>query len=277
MSRTIKFALNHMTAPGFSVPDFLKLAQKTGCYGVELRNDLQDKQLSQKPFFDGMKPRQVGDMARDMGLRLLGLSEAYGFNDWSETMADRVKLLIEQAAEAGAETISLIPLNQGSEETLEVRQAKLVRALEPILQMLEGTALVALIEPLGFPSCSLRVKQEAITAIAAIQGEARFKLVHDSFHHYLAQEVNYFPQQTGIVHISGVVDEMVQREDMQDAHRILVDAEDRLENILQIRALLDLGYDGAFSFEPFSAKVHALNNVSEAITTSMRFIRDRLY
>ena len=87
--------------------------------------------------------------------------------------------------------------------------------------------------------------------------EGRFKLVHDTFHHHLAGGGPIFPEHTGIVHISGVVDPALKPEEMQDGHRILVDADDRLGNIEQIRALLDAGYDGAFSYEPFSPEVHA--------------------
>ena len=70
------------------------------------------------------------------------------------------------------------------------------------------------------------------------------------------------------MHISGVVDPSLKVDEMQDGHRILVDARDRLGNVEQMRALLAAGYQGAFSFEPFSPLVHALADPEAAIRES---------
>jgi 2-keto-myo-inositol isomerase len=140
--------------------------------------------------------------------------------------------------------------------------------------MLDKAGLVALIEPLGFPSSSLRRKADAIAAIEVVGGRQRYQLVHDTFHHHLADENEFFPEYTGIVHISGVVDPALAPEEMQDGHRVLVDDRDRLGNIEQIHTLLASGYAGAFSYEPFSPAVHKLPNPAEALRLSMDFIRD---
>ena len=76
------------------------------------------------------------------------------------------------------------------------------------------------------------------------------------------------------MHISGVVDPGVAVADMLDAHRVLVDAGDRLENRAQIRAMLDASYTGPFSFEPFAEEVHALDDVQTALRVSMDHLRD---
>lgn len=272
MTSAMKFALNHMAAPRLDCRAFLDLAASLGCVGVELRNDLADKQLTRAAFFDGEAPQTIGDEALAKGLRLLGLSEAYGFNDWSNAMRVKVQLLIDQALEAGAESISLIPRNDAPAYAEGERDTALRRALDEILPLLEGTGIVALIEPLGFVTSSLRRKADAVGAIEAVAGERYFKLVHDTFHHHLAGETEYFPDHTGIVHISGVIDPALHPEDMQDAHRILVDERDRLGNVEQIRALLALGYEGAFSFEPFSPEVHALADARGAFQSSMRMM-----
>lgn len=276
-ARMIKFALNHMTAPRLSCRAFIDLAASLGCEGIELRNDLADKNLTDADFFDGGDPKSVGDYARSKGLRLLGLSEAYGFNAWSEVMRAKVQLLIDQAKAAGAESISLIPRNDAPVyASNDERLAALRGALTAIKPMLEAADMIALVEPLGFLSSSLRSKQEAVEAIKSVGGEGRFKLVHDTFHHHLAGGGPIYPEHTGIVHISGVVDPSLKTEEMQDGHRILVDAGDRLGNIEQIRALLDAGYDGAFSYEPFSPEVHALADPEDAHKQSMQFIRSAL-
>ena len=257
-----------MTAPGLDCRRFLDLAAALGCVGVELRNDLADKKLSGAAFFDGEAPAAIGGYARSKGLRLLGLSEAYGFNSWDDAMRAKVQLLIDQAKASGAESISLIPRNDAPKWSDAERLAALRGALAGILPMLDKADMVALVEPLGFTTSSLRSKAETVEAIAAVGGLGRFKLVHDTFHHHLAGGGEFFPEHTGIVHISGVVDPSLKVDEMQDGHRILVDARDRLGNVEQMRALLAAGYQGAFSFEPFSPLVHALADPEAAIRES---------
>ncbi|MDB5556965.1 MAG: Xylose isomerase protein barrel [Rhizobium sp.] len=276
LANKINFALNHMTTPGLDTRRFIDVATKLGCVGIELRNDLADKHLSTREFFDGENPAAIGEYARSKGLRLLGLSEAYGFNRWSEAMKGKVALLISQARESSAESISLIPSNDGAEEPDEKRLLDLRNALAAILPMLKEANLIALVEPLGFTTSSLRKKREAVEAIEAVGGKDHFRLVHDTFHHFLASETEYFPEWTGIVHISGVVDPKLAAEEMQDGHRILVDGADRLRNVEQIRALLSMGYTGAFSYEPFSASVHADPGVEKSLRESMAFVEKAL-
>ncbi len=271
-----QFALNHMTAPRLDCRRFIDLAASLGCVGVELRNDLADKKLSGAAFFDGETPEAIGDYARAKGLRLLGLSEAYGFNSWSDAMRAKVQLLIDQAVASGAETISLIPRNDAPKWSDSERLAALRQALSEILPMLEKAGMVALVEPLGFATSSLRSKAEAVEAIEAVGGIGRFKLVHDTFHHHLAGGGAVFAEHTGIVHISGVVDPTLTPEEMQDGHRILVDARDRLGNVAQMRELMEAGYDGAFSYEAFSPEVHAMTDAATAIGESCAFIRKGL-
>ena len=97
--------------------------------------------------------------------------------------------------------------------------------------MLRARGLVGLVEPLGFPVSSLRTKRQALDAIDAAGAADVYQLVHDTFHHHLAGETEFFPDRTGIVHISGVVDPAVEVDAMLDPHRVLVDPGDRLENL----------------------------------------------
>ncbi|MFZ2099630.1 MAG: TIM barrel protein, partial [Oricola sp.] len=269
MTGELNFALNHMSAPRLDCRSFLDVAASLGCVGVELRNDLAEKQLTDRAFFDGEEPATIGDYARAKGLRLLGLSEAYGFNDWSDAMAAKIQLLIDQAKASGGESISLIPRNDGTPSSEGERLGRLRNALREILPMLEQADMIALVEPLGFTTSSLRRKSEAVEAIEAVGGAGRFRLVHDTFHHHLAGDGAYFPDHTGIVHISGVVDPSLAADEMQDGHRILVDTHDRLGNLEQIADLLNAGYDGAFSYEPFAKSVHAMDDIAGALRESM--------
>ena len=99
----------------------------------------------------------------------------------------------------------------------------------------------------------------------------RFRLVHDTFHHYLSGEMRMFPERTGLVHISGVDDPTLPLGRMRDEHRVLVGADDRIGNIAQIVALME-GYSGPYSFEPFAASVHALPDIAGALEASMHWI-----
>lgn len=266
----VRFAINHMTVPRLRWDALLELARELGCVGVELRNDLG------RPLFDGDGPGSVAARAEQLGLRIVGLSQVYPFNDWSDAVGAEVEALIAAAVACGAETISLIPRNDGQGRGEGERQAKLRLALREIKPLLEARGMVALVEPLGFLSSSLRAKAETVAAIESLGAAHCFKLVHDTFHHHLAGGGPYFPEHTGIVHVSGVVDRHLSVAEMRDEHRVLVDADDRLGNVEQIECLLQAGYAGPISFEAFAPEVHALADPATALRQSMRFIAARL-
>jgi 2-keto-myo-inositol isomerase len=262
----IQFALNHMTVARLSFHDLVSLSKALGCVGIEVRNDLP------QPLFDGMDPVQAGALVRDNGLRLLAVAEVKRFNDWSSDKEAEALSLMKIAQAAGAEAVSLIPRNDNQGMGNGERQAALRVALKALKPMLEDHGLVGMVEPLGFEICALRYKAEAVDAIEAVGGKGRFKLVHDTFHHTLAHGGPIFPDHTGIVHISGVVDQAVSVAEMRDPHRVLVTGADRLDNIGQIAALQNAGWSGPCSFEAFSPEVHALAEPAGALRASMDLI-----
>jgi 2-keto-myo-inositol isomerase len=263
-------ALNHMTVPNLGYTDFLDLAARLGCVGVEVRNDIA------RPLFDGLDPSDAGRIARDKGLRLVGLSQIYPFNDWTPEREEAVKSLIATAKSAGAETISLIPRNDGTALGNGERQANLRIALRGALPLLRDADMVALVEPLGFLRSSLRSKTELVEMIASIGGDDHFKIVHDTFHHTLADGGAIYPEKTGIVHISAVVDPSLAISQMEDRHRVLIDARDRLGNIAQIADLIAAGYEGPVSYECFSPETHELADPYSEIRRSFDFISSQL-
>jgi 2-keto-myo-inositol isomerase len=263
-------AINHMSVPTLRYDALFRLARGLGCVGVELRNDLAH------PLFDGDAPEKVVESARVNGLRIVGLSQVYPFNSWSDGVRAEVERLIAQATACGAETISLIPRNDGQGAAAAERKANLETALKGIAPMLEAADMVALVEPLGFETSSLRSKAETVEAIERIGATRRFKLVHDTFHHHIAGGGPLFPEYTGIVHVSGVVDRGLAPADMRDKHRVLVDAADRLGNVDQIRALHQAGYVGPISFEAFAPEIHALADPEPALRRSIDFITNTL-
>jgi len=263
------FALNHMTVANVGYRRLFQIAKATGCAGVELRNDLKS------PLYDGDAAATVRDEATKAGLRIVGLSQVYPFNAWSDAIRAEVQALIANAVAVGAETISLIPLNDGRMTGGEGRDKAKV-ALREIKPLLDAADMVALVEPLGFERSSLRSKAETVEIIESLGAANRYKLVHDTFHHHLAGGGPFFPEHTGIIHISGVVDPRLAVSEMEDEHRILVDDRDRLGNVEQIAALQAAGYVGPVSFEAFSPDVHNLANPEAALRASIAFIRKGL-
>ncbi|SPH25071.1 hypothetical protein DEA8626_04106 [Defluviimonas aquaemixtae] len=263
-------ALNHMTVPNIGYVAFLDLAAKLGCVGVEVRNDIAHA------LFDDLNPAEAGRIASDKGLRLVGLSQVYPFNDWTAERKVAVEALIATAKASGAETISLIPRNDGTALGNGERQANLRIALKGVLPLLQDAEMTALVEPLGFQRSSLRSKTELVDMIASIGGQGHFKIVHDTFHHALADGGPIYPEMTGIVHISGVVDPTLSVGQMEDEHRVLVDEKDRLGNIEQIAALLAAGYDGPISYECFSPEMHQHADPYSEIKRSFDFISSQI-
>ncbi|NBO20737.1 MAG: sugar epimerase, partial [Rhodobacteraceae bacterium] len=250
--------------------ELIALAADLGFAGVELRNDLP------QALFDGVSPEDAGQMMRDRGLHLFALAEVKRFNDWSSDKAREAHELMTIARAAGAHAVSLIPRNDGLGLGNGERQAALRVALKALRPMLEDHDLVGMVEPLGFEICALRHKMEAVEVIEGIGASDRFKLVHDTFHHTLAQGGPFYPAHTGIVHISGVTDPNPTLGQMTDAHRGLVDASDRLGNLDQIATLMAHGFTGPVSFEAFAPEVHVLADPKAALIESMQFIRDGL-
>lgn len=270
MTTLASFALNHMTVPGLSYDAVIGMAQRLGCVGVEFRNDLAG------PLFGGDTPEHVREKLDAAGLRLLALAEVKAFNDWSDDKRREAEALIAIAAAAGAEAVALIPRNDGFGRGNGERQANLRMALRALHPMLKDAGLLGLVEPLGFSSCALRFKADAVEAINSLNAADTFRLVHDTFHHHVAGETRIFPEMTGMVHVSGVVDQDVATAEMQDAHRVLVDGRDRLGNIDQIAALVSAGYRGPISMEAFAPEIHALTRVEAALEQSFEFIRSQI-
>lgn len=265
------FAINHIVAPKLALRDFFKLAKSLGLTDVEIRNDLDGNAI-----IDGTPAADVRALAEAAGVCIATINALQRFNEWTPEREREAAELADYARDAGAAALVLVPVNDGSGQQDGERQANLRTALIALRPILVQRGLIGFVEPLGFEICSLRSKREAIEAIEAIGGQGRFKLVHDTFHHHLAGEPAFYPEMTGLVHISGVTDPDVTVSAMRDPHRVLVDVNDRLGNIEQMRALLEGGYRGLFSFEPFAADVQGLGDHANAVSASINAIRARL-
>lgn len=263
----VRFALNHACVPGLGIGAFFDLARELGMGAVEIRNDIDGTAI-----LDGTPADVVGGAARDRGLRIASINALQRFNEWNDTRAGEAAGLIAYAAGCGAEALVLVPTNDGAGCADGERQANLRTALTRLRPMLQEAGLVGLVEALGFDTSSLRLKSEAVAAIRSVGADNPFRIVHDTFHHQVAGEPDIFPGHTGMVHISGVADRDIGVAEMSDPLRVLVDGQDRLDNIGQIKALRDGGYAGPFSFEPFAPEVQASKSPGEAIGRSIEYI-----
>ena len=261
----MRFSLSHILAPRQSPAEFFAMARALGITDVEIRNDTPN-------VVGNVAPADVKAAATAAGVNLLSINALYPFNVWNEERQAQTEKLAAYASECGAESLVMCPLNEGK----PIAQEALVAALTAIKPILVAHGIKGLVEPLGFGVSSLRHKSDAIAAIKAAGGEGVFKLVHDTFHHHLASETEFYPEWTGLVHISGVADTEVSVDDMLDAHRVLVDKRDRLGNAAQIRALQAAGYKGLFSFEPFATEVQELTDPQTALAESMAWLREEV-
>lgn len=262
--------LNHMTMPHASTRDLLDASAALGCVGVELRNDLSGA------LFDGNDPAFIAAAAASKGQRILALAEVKAFNLNPIDKLDAAEALIVSAKVCGAEGVALIPAVSDKEMERTDQRAALRVALRALQPLLEKHGQIGLIEPLGFVNSTLRFKEDVVAVLDEMQRPTCFAMVHDTFHHHLAGETAVYADLTAIVHISGVTDPVPAVDQMTDAHRVLVNADDRLGNIDQLLSLRAAGYTGPASFEVFAPEIHDMKDPVTALAGSIAFINAAL-
>ena len=267
------FGLNHMTTPSMSFVELVRTAAALGCSGVEVRNDLNSM------LFDGVTPEEAKATAEHQGVHIIAVAEVQAFNDGSDRALNQLQELSDLASRCGARGVSLIPWLADGHKTKPTTMSseavveQLSNTLADFAPILANHQLIGFIEPLGFAHASLRLKAEVVVeVIESTKLNTQFQLVHDTFHHYLADEAELFPEHTGLVHVSGVVSTDLSREQLSDAHRGLVNSEDRLGNLEQLKLLKHGGYQGPVSIEAFAPAVHNLKNPEEELLTCFNHI-----
>ena len=260
----MQFSLNHMAAPKLGYAAFFDLALRLGVAAVEIRNDIPSALMGNK------NARMIGKMARDNGVTIVTVNALQRWNQWDKKKADEAKKLAEYTALTGAKALILVPTNDTKFKPEEKARLEGLRvALDALKGILKDHGLLGLVEPLGFVECSLRLKREALAAIDDVGGAKRFKVTHDTFHHFVAGETEMFADRTGLIHVSGVVDRKYKASTMRDPQRVLVDKRDMIDNRSQVKKLVAGGYKGYVSFEPFSSTVHGSKQIARDLARSM--------
>lgn len=263
----MQFSLNHMVAPKLGYAEFFDMALRLGVGAVEIRNDIPVSLMGNK------NAKMIGSMAKDKGITIININGLQRWNQWSKAKADEASRLAEYIALAGGKNLILVPTNDKKfRPETEARLEGIRVALDALKGILKDHGLIGCVEPLGFEECSLRLKAEAIAAIDAVGGAKRFKLTHDTFHHYVAGETEVFADRTGLIHVSGVTDRKYTAATMRDPQRVLVDAGDRIDNKGQLKRLFAGGYKGYVSFEPFSKTVHDSKQIARDLARSMDWL-----
>lgn len=268
----MKTALNRITMPQVPLRVFLEAAKTMGFDAVEVRNDLAGGTI-----LDSVQPQDVREICEEVGIDIITINALQRFNDREEFLAARVqefRQLTDIARDAGITAVVLCPVNDLDESrSYDERMADTVRALQVYGPVCRKSGVLAYLEPLGFPQCSLRFKKDAVAAIQQSGFEDCFKIVHDTFHHYLADEQDIFPQMTGLIHMSGVLGGKAPSA-ITDDDRVLVTEGDVMANREQIDALRAAGYDGYCAFECFSPEVQKLDaaELAEGIHQSLSLL-----
>ncbi|MBU8914136.1 MAG: TIM barrel protein [Spirochaetales bacterium] len=265
------FALNRIISPGLSLSEFIRFAAGCSAAHVEIRNDLSDPSL-----LGGEDAATITGACTDNGIDILTVNALQRFNDPQLISAKKQELteLMETAAAIGCQKIVLCPVNDSEDQRSASQQRDdLVAALIGYAPLFEQYEMTGLVEPLGFSICSVRYKRQAADAIAKSGRSHLYQIVHDTFHHHLSGETELFPEQTGLIHASGVYGGK-NLADITDDDRLLVDEQDIMDNKGQIADLYEQGFRGDLSFEPFSPEVQNLptQELQLRVAESMEFL-----
>jgi len=255
MSATDLLCLNRVIKPQIPLEEFLKFTADLGIKYVEVRNDFTNKGV-----LDGLSDAALKEAFKENGIKALTINALYPFEDVKvlRENIEKLKGLIAEAKRIDCPEIVLCPLNDANDKRNSAQRAdELVAALNAYGPLFDQVKMIGLIEPLGFEISSLRTKRAALEGIAKCNYPESYKLLHDTFHHYLSGEAEFFPKETAIVHVSGLLPGKTKTA-TTDEDRILVTEDDIMDNRGQVAALLKAECTAPVSYEPFSSQVRGL-------------------
>ena len=182
--RRKQFAINRMLCPRMEVAVFLQLAADVGLEQVELRNDLPGW-----GEIDQLGAEQFRRHAERLGVRVVTINAVQKFNSPAhrESAAAESARLIALARAIGCDAVVLCPNNDPADgRTASQAYSDTVQSLRVLGPIFATGGVTGLVEPLGFPESSLGSLLTAQRAIA--DSGANFRLVYDTFHHYLGPD-----------------------------------------------------------------------------------------
>ena len=261
---SISFALNQILFPDSPFKNFISFSKKLNVKAIEIRNDIKTNLIEEND------PIKISNICEENSIKILSINALQKFNFWNKDREKELIFLCKYADKANIDSIVLVPLNDGSINSAKEQMQLLEQSLKNILRVINDYNVLGLVEPLGFTHSSLRFKSLAAKVINNYQSK-KLKIVHDTFHHDLAGENEFFPTLTGLVHISGVSN-AYKNITLLDSHRSIIDEKDMLGNINQIKKLCYSNYQGFFSLEPFSNTLVKEKNIFKIVKKSFNYI-----
>lgn len=269
---TISFAMNRTCAPHYSLRDFIGLVTAAGVGAVEIRNDIPEQE-----FMDGTPPEAVLSALEAANLRVASVNALQRFNEWTREREAEAKSLMGYAAKLGAPGVVLCPVHNPdhgwSDAEAENNLRHGLKHLRPILQEL---GVKGYVEPLGMGGSTMKTQRMAVEAVSDIGGWDVYELCYDTFQFFRCGDTELFPERIGLAHMSGITRGDLAPGQLTEPDRGLIEAVDRVDNINQIRRLLDAGYKGFISMEPFSPEVQRSGDLAEKLQASFQRVSTAL-
>lgn len=257
-----RFCINRKIAPNLDLAQFFSLVKKCGLSKVELRNVMPSGKVT-----DNLSNEQLNALAAEYGIDIITINALGMFNllDDQVTLLKNAEALLSQAQAIHSKALVLCPhCSAGDSRSEEQKKTDTLAALKLLAPLFTKYGVQGYVEPLGFGISSLR--SSLLTQSLIRDSGAPYKIVLDTFHHYLSDVAQpEFDAQIqidgiGLVHLSGVEDPQA-KNTLSDEERIMLSDKDRLESKKQVQNLERLGYTGIYAFEPFSSQ---LDSWSEA-------------
>ncbi|CAB1227547.1 TIM barrel protein [Serratia liquefaciens] len=251
-----RFCINRKIAPNLDLEQFFSLVKKCGLNKVELRNDMPSGKVT-----DNLSNDQLNALAEKYGIEIVTINALGMFNllDDQAALLKNAEALLSQAQAIRSKALVLCPhCSAGDNRSEEQKKTDTLAALKLLAPLFRQYGVQGYVEPLGFGISSLR--SSLLTQSLIRDSGAPYKIVLDTFHHYLSDVTQpEFDAQIqidgiGLVHLSGVED-LRAKSALSDEERIMLSDKDRLESKKQVQNLERLGYTGIYAFEPFSSQL----------------------
>ena len=251
-----RFCINRKIAPNLDLEQFFSLVKKCGLNKVELRNDMPSGKVT-----DNLSNDQLNALAEKYGIEIVTINALGMFNllDDQAALLKNAEALLSQAQAIRSKALVLCPhCSAGDNRSEEQKKTDTLAALKLLAPLFRQYGVQGYVEPLGFGISSLR--SSLLTQSLIRDSGAPYKIVLDTFHHYLSDVTQpEFDAQIqidgiGLVHLSWVED-LRAKSALSDEERIMLSDKDRLESKKQVQDLERLGYTGIYAFEPFSSQL----------------------
>lgn len=257
----ITFALNRTCVPHLPLADFITLARAVGVSAVEIRNDIEGHE-----FANGMPAAELKARLDDAGLKLASVNALQRFNDWTPDRATEARALITYAAALGAPGLVLCPAHLPGDAQSHAQLRQGLTELQPIFA---DAGITGYVEPLGMRHSTMNQQVQAVAPLDEIDGWANFALCYDTFQHYRASDPQLFPKRIGLIHISGIARPDLTAVELTEPDRGFVFLGDRVGNIARLRAMVEAGYSGFVSMEPFSPQTQRDPDITAHLRASL--------